>query len=188
MHPNGILVPEAPVQVGIAPMAVGERDGFKLTAVAAYNLRGRVLGTKRYHSGIQSTLVPVDVAVGWGKMSDQGVLDRLRLAMSNRFFFYRWEDTPPIPEAELLRSAANNHIVSANETITTGIRKLRVGQIVEMRGLLVDVTGPEGFVWPTSRRRDDTGNGACELFMVHELYTWNSLAEAKARPAVQISN
>jgi hypothetical protein len=42
-----------------------------------------------------------------------------------------------------------------------------------MKGWLVDATGPNGFRWPTSRRRDDTGNGACELFYVEEVHAWD---------------
>jgi hypothetical protein len=34
---------------------------------------------------------------------------------------------------------------------------------------LVDIRGPGGFSWNTSLRRDDTGNGACEIVYVEEL-------------------
>jgi len=49
-----------------------------------------------------------------------------------------------------------------------------------MRGYLVNVTGPNGFNWNTSLRRDDTGNGACELFYVQAL-------ETKPEPALLAS-
>ena len=50
-------------------------------------------------------------------------------------------------------------------------------QFVSMRGFLVNVGGPDGFYWNTSLRRDDTGNGACEVFYVESI-------EAKTEPAL----
>jgi hypothetical protein len=51
------------------------------------------------------------------------------------------------------------------------VKRLRRGEFVAMRGYLVNVTGPNGFSWNTSLRRDDTGNGACELFYVEAIET-----------------
>jgi hypothetical protein len=173
-HTPGILIADGPQQQLVASQLLTTVDGFDLTSVARYRLRGLVLGRKRYHGGIQSQLVPVDIAVGWGRMSDQSVLDQFDdLSMSNRFFFYQWENTPPIPPAEIMRSAANNHVIAADRKVASAIGGLRRGQIVEMEGWLVDVTGPDGFRWTTSRRRDDTGNGACEVFYVEKVHAWD---------------
>ncbi|MEQ1862280.1 MAG: hypothetical protein ABMA13_20370 [Chthoniobacteraceae bacterium] len=168
-HAPGVLVAEGPVQKVGKPPVLDERNGFQLLPVARYELRGRVLGTKRYRSGIQSRIVPVDVAVGWGRMSDQAVLDQFTLTMGNRFFFYEWRGQAPLARAEIQRSASNNHIIAANKNVAAAVKALRVGALVEMRGWLVDAAGPDGFRWPTSRRREDSGNGACELFYVEEV-------------------
>lgn len=168
-HAPGVLVANPPVQEDQPPQELGEINDFHLTAFARYTLRGRVLGWKRYHGGIQARLVPVDVAVGWGRMSDQVVLDQLVLTMGNRFFFYEWQGQPPLAQDEIMRSAANNHVVAASDEVARAVDRLHVGQLVEMRGWLVDATGPDGFRWRSSRRRDDTGNGACELFLVEQV-------------------
>jgi len=168
-HAPGVLVPDAPVQRDETPRVVGDFGDFQLTSFARYTLRGRVLGRKRYHGGIQSQLVPVDIAVGWARMSDQAVLDQFDLTMGNRFFFYEWQGQPALPPGEIMRSAANNHIVSANDEVEKAVSRLHVGELVEMQGWLVDATGPGGFRWRSSRRRDDTGNGACELFLVESV-------------------
>lgn len=184
-HAPGVLVPTPPQQEDQPPFAMGSVNDFRLTAFARYTLRGRVLGTKRYHGGVQSQLVPIDVAAGWGRMSDQGVLDRFSLTMGNRFFFYEWKGQPAVPPEEIQRSAANNHVIAANDEVEKAVRGLRVGQLVEMRGWLVDAEGPHGFRWRSSRRRDDSGNGACELFLVEEarpLAPAPSLAAKETRP------
>ncbi len=165
-HEPGILVPNDPWQEGIAPRDLGEIAGFRLTAVATYLIRGRVLGTKRYWAGQTVKLVPRDVALGWGPMSNQTVLDRLKLSMANRFFFYQWQGAPPIAPAEIKNHAANNHVIAADRKVAGAIASLRTGEIVELEGWLVNAIGPGGYRWSSSLRRDDTGNGACELFYV----------------------
>ena len=99
-------------------------------------------------------------------MSDQAVLDQFKLSMSNRFFFYQWNEAPAIPPEEIMRSAANNHVIAANDAVRKTIRSLVPGHIVTMSGYLVNATGPGGETWNSSLRRDDTGNGACEVFYV----------------------
>ena len=176
-HPSGVLVPNAPVQKNIPAKLIGIVADWQVTAVAEYHLHGRVLGTKRYHSGVQSALVPMDVAMGWGRMSDQVVLDGLDVSMTNRFYFYEWRNEPPIPQEEIVVSSANNHVIAANDEVRKVIRGLRVGQILTMHGWLVNANGPEGRTWNSSLRRDDTGNGACELFYVEGAKAVNSLAD-----------
>lgn len=176
-HPPGVLVSDAPLQKDIPAKQLGDESAWHLTAIAEYGLRGRVLGTKRYHSGPQSELVPVDVAVGWKQMSDQSVLDRLTISMSNRFYFYEWSNEPPIPQNDIAVSSANNHVIAANDEVRKVIRSLRIGQILTMKGWLVNAIGPEGRTWNSSRTREDTGNGACELFYVESAKAVDSLAE-----------
>ena len=93
-HPPGVLVSEVPAQKDITWKSLGNVAGWNLTAVAEYHLRGRVLGTKRYYGDPNSDLVPIDVAVGWNRMTDQAVLDQFEISMGNRFFFYSGAASP----------------------------------------------------------------------------------------------
>ncbi len=174
----GVLVPGAPLQEDLSPWSLGEVNGFRLTGFARYTVRGRVLGRKRYYGGVQAPLVPVDVATGWARMSDQAVLDQLGLTMGNRFFFYEWRGQPPLAPDEIMRSASNNHVIATVPEVIRAIGHLRLGELIEMRGYLVDAEGPEGFHWRSSRRRDDTGNGACELFYVESVQKLDPAAAA----------
>ncbi len=45
---------------------------------------------------------------------------------------------------------------------------------MQFKGFLVDVDADTGFYWRTSLRRDDTGNGSCEIFYVESLYIEDS--------------
>ena len=167
-HPAGVRVVAEPVQEMIVPKTVGAVPPYTITAVAKFAIEARVLHTKKYRRGGED-LVPWDVAVGWGAMSDQAVLDYLSISQANRFFFYEWEREPPVPLKEIECHAANLHVIPANDDVLAAVKRLRRGEFVAMHGYLVNATGPNGFYWPTSLRRDDTGNGACELFYVESV-------------------
>lgn len=175
-HAPGVRLGREPAQQSIVPHEIGNFKKYKITAVAAYAIEARVLRTKRYWAD-GDDLVPYDVAVGWGAMSDQAVLDRLSISQGNRFFFYEWQNPPPITVSEIERHAANMHVIAANREVAAAVKRLRRGEFVSMRGFLVNVSGPDGFYWNTSLSRDDTGNGACELFYVESI-------EAKPEPAL----
>jgi hypothetical protein len=61
------------------------------------------------------------------------------------------------------------HMVPADDALESRLKRLRPGQVVHVRGWLVDIRGPGGFAWSTSLRRDDTGDGACEIVFVEAL-------------------
>ena len=164
-HPPGVLVAAEPVQHLISAKPLPAHRGWTLSGVATYAIKARVLHTRRYWDD-GSALVPCDVALGWGRMSDQAVLDGLKISQSTRFMFYQWADTPPIPGKEIACHASNNHVIAGNPGVAAVIRKLRAGQIVTLRGFLVNATSPEGGHWNTSLTRADDGPGACELFYV----------------------
>lgn len=167
-HPPGVRVDAEPAQSDCAPRFLNQIRDYSITAVASYELSARVLHTKRYWADA-ADLVPYDVALGWGPMSDQAVLDQLEISQGNRFFFYQWRNQPPIPLPEIVRHAANNHVIAANPEVASAVSRLRRGQFVQMRGFLVNVAKGNGFHWNTSTTRDDNGNGACELFYVEAI-------------------
>ena len=69
---------------------------------------GKVYGYDR-----SAKLVPVDLAVGWGPMSDQAVLDRLKITQSMRFFWYEYQ-SPPIPKDQIISHSTNLHVIPAD--------------------------------------------------------------------------
>ena len=167
----GVVAAEAPVQAGLGRDApVFQKDGFHVVAVASFALEARVLRTKNYCCGGPDSLAPIDVAFGWGRMSDETVLARLEISQSGRFYFWRYEGSPPIPRREIEVSSANMHLIPATKAIEKRLGRLRPGDVVTLKGYLVQVTRYDGFVWRSSLTREDTGNGACELIWVEDLY------------------
>ena len=168
-RPDGVLVATEPLQTAVvdsAPLAFRE---FTLTPLAKFSLHGRVLLVSRYRLGREAALAPYDLGVGWLRMSDSAVLRGLNLSQSARFLHWRWRDAPPIPEAEITRSAANIHLIPASRYIESRIAALRPGQLVSLQGRLVEASRPDGWHWRSSLSRTDSGSGACELLYVEDI-------------------
>ena len=167
--PPGVLAPREPVQTPLddaPPLAAGR---WTLTPRAEYALTARVLGRETYRWDGIAELVPVDLALGWGPMSDGAVLERLEIEQGARFYTLRWSADPPLPGEMLLRHSANVHVIPADEAIAARLRTLRRGQVVELRGRLVDGRRDDGASFRTSLTRDDTGAGACEVLRVEHV-------------------
>jgi hypothetical protein len=141
--------------------------GFRLAPVAHFEVKARLLMRTAYSMGRESELAPVDFALGWNRMADDDVLNRLNLTQGSRFYFYHWTGTPPIPRDEIIISSANMHLIPATRKIDDMLRKLPVGGLVHLEGTLVDASKGK-WTWRTSRTRSDTGPGACELFYVEQ--------------------
>lgn len=169
-YPPGVLIAADPVQTDVTPDDVEIDSGqFHLKPLAHFELDARVLHRKIYRYDPLASLVPVDLAVGWGAMSDQAVLDQMEISQSARFFWYEWQRQPPIPREEIVSHATNLHLIPSTGAIAAQCKSLRAGQLIHLRGLLVEATGPEIGAWRSSLSRTDSGNGACELVWVEEV-------------------
>ncbi len=160
-----MIVADEPVQGTCPPEVIATIKGYAVTKVATYTIRARVLRTKHYWAD-GNELVPFDVALGWGRMSDQTVLDRIEVSQGNRLYFYDSEGGKPIPDREVDRHSSNNHLIAANSAIAHVIAGLYPGEIVTMQGFLVNASKVGGIDWRTSLSRNDSGSGASEVIYV----------------------
>jgi hypothetical protein len=60
-------------------------------------------------------------------------------------------------------------MVPANKKVKKTLKGLREGDLVTLRGYLVDVDHETGWFWRTSMSREDTGAGACEIVYVESV-------------------
>jgi hypothetical protein len=167
-YPAGVLVESEPKQIAVSEgEELIEHGEYHLKPLARFSLDARILHRKVYGYDRESKLVPVDLAVGWGPMSDQAVLDRLTISQSMRFYWYEYESPPPIPKEQIISHSTNLHVIPATSAVASFCKSLRQGELVHLDGELVEATGPIG-VWRSSLSRTDTGNGACELMLVKD--------------------
>jgi hypothetical protein len=167
-YPAGVLIDSEPAQVAIDEgEEVIEHGAYHLKPLAYFSIDARILHRKTYSYDRSAKLVPVDLAVGWGPMSDQAVLDRMKISQSMHFYWYEYQ-TPPIPKDEIISHSTNLHIIPATPAIGSFCKSLRQGELVHLGGELVEATGPEIGTWRSSLSRTDSGNGACELMLVED--------------------
>ncbi|HEX9081415.1 MAG TPA: hypothetical protein VF768_03995 [Holophagaceae bacterium] len=164
-QPPGVLAPADPMQ---APPDRSEPWRFRdhtLTPLARFEIRARVLGAERYRFDRAAQLSPVDLALGWGPMSDTRVLDALTIRQGERWYFWHAAQLP-VPPAEIASHSANMHMIPATEWVAHRLNRARPGQIVHLEGQLVRADGPDNWHWVSSLSRTDTGDGSCEVVWV----------------------
>lgn len=166
----GVLVAEAPQQWGPEADAQWQRDVHSFTPLADFALSARVLGREDYRAGREAELSPTDLALGWGPMSDSAVLEHLDISQGGRWYRYRWgAEGPPIPPADIVRSSANMHMIPADPEVAAVLDEVREGQVIELRGKLVEIRSGDGWRWRSSTSREDSGGGSCEVVWVESL-------------------
>lgn len=127
---------------------------------------------------------PFDLAVAWGEGAIAAVYQSVSVSQSNRFYFWKasaraWED----PRVRRFRyNSGNWHIVPESDAVMDDFFEVHEGDVVRMEGYLVDIKGPRNFVYRTSRKRSDSGPGACEIFLVTKVVPVQSQSARVSAP------
>jgi len=174
-RPPGVTVNENPTQLNItdqrAPVLL---KGYELKARAEFSLKALVLSKERYRFYDSLTdLMPYDFALGWGRMSDQAIVDRYRISQGARFYMWSYSGEAPIPQGEVINASANMHLIPKSEDVFYLMKSVRAGDLINLKGYLVDVTKNQKSVIQTSLTRSDSGAGACEVVLVEELVIYD---------------
>ena len=151
------------VPTGMSLQAIGETH---LRPLAGFSIEARVLGREDYRIGREADISPTDLALGWGRMTEDAVISQLNISQGGRWYRYSWKDAPPIPVEEIVRSSANMHMIPADDAVAAALRRIERGQRVRIDGWLVEANTNTGWRWRSSLTREDSGGGACELVYV----------------------
>ncbi len=165
---EGIKVSSSPLQQKLASAQAFRFKEYRVTPLARFELEAKVLSRENYHLGREADLSPTDLALGWGRMSDEKVLKAIDISQSGRW--YRWQTSHfPIPRREIETHSANMHIIPKDEAVASRLADIRQGEIIRLKGKLVRVDADDGWRWVSSLSRDDTGSGACEVFFTESI-------------------
>jgi hypothetical protein len=175
---EGVVATEEPLQTdlveGDEKPFPEEASGYKwtITPKAEYRIAARVLSTERYRTEWQSTLSPVDLALGWGALSSKDADRWIDWSQSGRWYFYQWSGDSPYKANFIQDHSANVHIIPSTGNLRSAVLGLHSNEMVLLEGLLVNVDGIHGedsYWWHTSLSRKDTGDGSCELLYLKRL-------------------
>lgn len=170
VHPaDGILAPDDPVQTDLTSADRIQLGRWKLTPRARYDITARILGREDYHFDALADLIPEDLALGWGPMSDNRTLAAFDISQAARFYSWQPHGALPIPREDVIDHSANTHVIPAGPVARAALARLRVGEVVHLTGLLVDGRRDDAATFHTSLTRTDTGPGACEVMLVENV-------------------
>ena len=167
VHGAGIIAPHMPRQRHLQTTVSFRYNDYLITPLAGFDIEARVLAMKRYTGDRESELAPYDVVLGWGKMSDEAVLNAIHITQSNRFYHW-WTDRFPLPRRAIEVNSANMHLIPANPDIAKRLAHVRQGHVMTITGFLVRADTSD-WHWVSSLTRQDTGVGACELIWVQDV-------------------
>jgi len=167
----GVLAPDEPYQKEVYSARIREINGYRMELLASFDIRARVIAAERYWFDQGSALSPVDLVLGWGAMSDSAVLQQISISQGGRFYHW-WVKNLSLPRRVIETQSANMHMIPARGEISRQLKSIRSGNMVHLKGYLVEATSKQGFRWRSSLTRTDTGGGACELILVESLYVW----------------
>src|SRR6516162_1624171 len=135
VHPaDGPIAPDEPQQTDVEAAPVTMLGRWRLTPQARYDITARILGREDYHFDLLSDLIPEDLALGWGPMSDNRVLRVFDITQGARFYSWMPKEPLPIPRQVVIEHSANTHVIPADTSVARQLRGLRVGQVVHLRG------------------------------------------------------
>ena len=166
---KGQVAPNQPVQTDTKTIVFGFKEDYTVLPLADFEITARVLSRKRYRLDKEAKISPVDLALGWGPMSDDEVLSGLKISQSGRW--YRWRSKTrelPVSRQQIEHNSANMHLIPADKEVEKAIKRAKKGDIVRFSGHLVRVHDKSGWTWVSSLTRKDTGAGACEVVFVKQ--------------------
>jgi hypothetical protein len=172
VHPaDGPIAPDDPLQA--------DADGASPTALGRWRLTPRALrhhGTNPRARGLSLRsafrLIPEDLALGWGPMSDNKVIRAFDISQSVRFYSWMPKQALPIPRQAVIEHSANTHVIPADAGVARQLERVRIGQVVHLRGYLVNAVRDDGVYITTSMTRSDSGPGSCEVLLVEQVETF----------------
>lgn len=162
-----------------APSTIVTADGSTLIPVAQFETRGRALNVERFkpHQSLANWVPGLrpsthDIGLGFGPMTDSANVDRFRFShegASNglRALFARPRDAMTQQEFEQLAPFITNiHVIPATPAVYEQLRRVRIGELVTLRGKLVNVRDAQGRMASTSMT---AGDRDCEILWLEGL-------------------
>jgi hypothetical protein len=154
-QPPGILAPDPPqvTQLTDSPRTL-VRSEHVYTPLAKFQAKARILSIERYGGDRESRAALLDVALGWGRLSDSVVIKNIDVAQTERRVLSKSYD-PALSDADLEAHILNLHLVTADSEVETRIKQLRSGNVVRLEGYLVEAAGADNWRWKGQPRARD---------------------------------
>lgn len=163
----GISVEEVPLQSPTSAEAFNH-EGYHISPVADFECSAKII-SKKYYSDDWSDISPIDMTLGWNKLSDESIIHRINFDQTTRWTHYTpLNITGEISAQELRTQHSNFHMCPANEDVRSTLLNMPAGSIIHFKGKLINLS-KSGWSNRSSLKRTDSGAGACEIVWVEEI-------------------
>ncbi|NGP76471.1 hypothetical protein G3570_07495 [Balneolaceae bacterium YR4-1] len=167
VHGPGEVTPNEPLQEQAYGVKKIDFKDLKLSPFAKIDLEARVLSKKKYYEDREATFAPYDIVLGWGPMSDERNLEQILIKQSDRYYY--WEMIQPsIGIQEIRTHTANIRFITPDKEISDRLANLRIGQVIQVKGYLVDVKSTQGWTIKSSSKRTDSGKEGTEIIWIND--------------------
>ena len=157
------LSPKFNIANGLAPV-----DQYqKISVLEPFNGEFRILGSKEYSNDEQAKFSPIDYAVTRGLFTAPDIARQISINQYDRYLNWQMAK-PPIPAQYATQLVSNMHIIPANPDIAKAIKKVKRGDLVRLKGDLVQVNDKD-LVWKSALDWNGVGDGACKLIRVDSI-------------------
>ncbi|MCL4473185.1 MAG: hypothetical protein M1455_04480 [Actinobacteria bacterium] len=174
----GINTGTEPVQSSTAAFktSIAVPDGkATVSSNTSYTISAKVESAMSYSDQI-SSLIPTDLLLAWGDITQNGVDGMLSWQQEDRHGQVSGSlggDGVDLTQDYVIRHVSNNHVVPANTRVAAAIAGIKAGDTIRIDGRLIDVRMAlnDGRVLTvnTSKSRSDQGEGACEIIYVEHI-------------------
>lgn len=145
-------------------------EDMRISLVGEAMVTATVLGTDLYHKDF-TALSPIDIAVSWSDFITDKSLAELDISFGNR--------QANLHSSKLRGEWTNMHIIPGSPDLEAGLRDLRKGDRIVLRGYAVRVA-PSGN-WASWNSDLHFGDSKCEILIVTELYAEDQQSRTKIK-------
>lgn len=130
----------------------------------------RVLSKKGYWFDDKKHLAPYDFVLGWNAMSDERILNQVKLPISNRQ--YKIDVIkPPLTFNEMKSQVMFMHAIPSTEEIREAMQKAREGSVISYKGYIVDIKDQSDWIWTSSIQDKSDRLDASQIVWIQEFST-----------------
>lgn len=151
-------------------------EEFSITPVAKYEVSAMVGSMKIYYDD-EARLMPVDLALVWGKLAEPEYDANISYSQSDRWYYTKYKSGSQFDYNFVVAHSANTHIIPVNDNISKAIKTIKNKEKVSLSGFLVNPVrkDSEGKITfsKTSLTRTDTDAGSCENLYVEKVRIGN---------------
>ena len=144
---------------------------LKVIPLADFDINGVVVSTKRYYSGFDAAVVPIDIGIVWGEITKPENIANIYFEQIVRFLRYRITGDLPFGYDYINKNVANIHAVPENKKIKRVLNSINKYDKVHLKGYLIQIESisNKNYRRRSSLTRDDTGDGACEVMWINHV-------------------